>query len=664
MATSPEVTASSLGDRFSTNFVDAEVEPTTFEGEVTTGGVAGVEGEVGFDDDFLADFKKKEEEEGGEERRRFSDDFTGRVLHQASFETEDSSSSHDPILTGGEAATVTVDIEWGTFNSEKKPEDAEPAAVASKPTEQTKTNGTGHVVSPSRSTGSWEQFDDQASAKAIQKKMISVAEDDHGQVCAAAALVGGASQWTALDDSRGKRLHADLSEDADDQFVRKSQSMRATTHRKVQIVDALRTRRLSQSSLDRVPLGQSNFVNEDELTRKFNVDREWQVHVKMNRRVRGTRSKWLAVNISVKAGTLVIRRSVPPSMPVSSSNVSSLSAPPLHEIQLCHNHVLTRPISRSYDRRTKLHQIKLRQTRVREKRTLKRWLFVEHISSARTIVKVGCPDLSVVESLSDQIDEAIRQLPVMRLQGVAYRMNEVFVDIKDNSDILMNCDGAVLERRSLNRVYIQAFLTGSPECKLQLNDVEAALLQPRREIATLSGRQVKLSDVVLHPCVDADVYRSSREIHFHAVDGYPFELLRCSIEPYVSPPVNMSVLMEYSDNMNRVTFTASFQVRKTLNLQHSPISDLLIKFPVPSSWSPLFLASTTFGGKKSVRNTSALRNSFRRKIRSSTCQITTHLGSAKYEPEHAAILWRIGSYTRSSTPHTFRCEVQLKPGEW
>ena len=92
---------------------------------------------------------------------------------------------------------------------------------------------------------------------------------------------------------------------------------------------------------------------------------------------------------------------------------------------------------------------------------MRRWFFVEHISKTRTVVKLGCPDQSVVQSLSDQIGEAIRQLPVLREQGVAYRMNEVFVDVKDYSDILMNCDGAVLERRSLNRIYVQAFLTGN-----------------------------------------------------------------------------------------------------------------------------------------------------------------------------------------------------------
>ena len=93
---------------------------------------------------------------------------------------------------------------------------------------------------------------------------------------------------------------------------------------------------------------------------------------------------------------------------------------------------------------------------------------MEHISRSRTVVKLGSPDQSLVRGMSDQIGEAIRQLPVLRDHGVAYRMNEVFVDVKDYSDILMNCDGAVLERRSLNRVYVQAFLSSESGLKLEV----------------------------------------------------------------------------------------------------------------------------------------------------------------------------------------------------
>lgn len=178
------------------------------------------------------------------------------------------------------------------------------------------------------------------------------------------------------------------------------------------------------------------------------------------------------------------------------------------------------------------------------------------------------------------------------------------------------------------------------------------------------SRQVRLNEVVLHPCVDKTLYKKSREIKFCPVDGYPFELLRCSIDPYVSPPINVTALMEYSEQRDTVRITSSFSIRKKHNTKLRPIKDLVIRFPIPASWSPLFRAETIFGGTKSVRSTSALRGSFRRKIKSSSCQIETQLGSAKYEAEHGSILWKIGHYVESPVPHTLRCDIQLKQGEW
>ncbi len=108
-------------------------------------------------------------------------------------------------------------------------------------------------------------------------------------MCAADALVSN-SQWTALDDSHQFEDLEEHSWDNGNLPFRKVQSMRATTNRKIQIVDALKQRRLSNSSLDREQgRSVSQFKNEDELTRKFKVDRDWQVYVKMDKKIPGTK---------------------------------------------------------------------------------------------------------------------------------------------------------------------------------------------------------------------------------------------------------------------------------------------------------------------------------------------------------------------------------------
>ena len=129
---------------------------------------------------------------------------------------------------------------------------------------------------------SWEKFEE--APKAVQKK-ISVGHGEHGAVCAADAMISDL-QWTALDDSVPTEF-LEESYDPSNLPFRKTQSMRTTTNRKVQIVDALKQRRLSNSSLDRMV--QTQFVNEDDLTKKFSMERDWQVFVKLDKRVKGTR---------------------------------------------------------------------------------------------------------------------------------------------------------------------------------------------------------------------------------------------------------------------------------------------------------------------------------------------------------------------------------------
>ena len=62
---------------------------------------------------------------------------------------------------------------------------------------------------------------------------------------------------------------------------------------------------------------------------------------------------------------MLIKRSTPPNMPsISSETAVPPDALPLHEIRLFHNHTLTPPSSRAFDKKTKIHQIKLQQTQV------------------------------------------------------------------------------------------------------------------------------------------------------------------------------------------------------------------------------------------------------------------------------------------------------------
>ena len=168
------------------------------------------------------------------------------------------------------------------------------------------TTGMWERFEPAQSQSQWETFDqsgngtrepgangtggssDGATALDPETKPTDQSADGTGTVCAADAMVS--SGWTAL----GERLGPLDDDDEGERNLpyRLTRSMRATTNRKVQIVDSLKQqRRLSNTSLDRDPSrgGGGPFANEDELSRRYNVEREWQVFVKMNKKVPGTR---------------------------------------------------------------------------------------------------------------------------------------------------------------------------------------------------------------------------------------------------------------------------------------------------------------------------------------------------------------------------------------
>ena len=166
----------------------------------------------------------------------------------------------------------------------------------------TTTTGTWERFEPAPSQSQWEHFDQSSNGTEVTNggtggssdgatggatRVGQSADGTEGAVCAADAMVS--SGWRALGVESGS-LGDREEEDEKNLPYRLTRSMRATTNRKVQIVDSLKQqRRLSNTSLDRDPTRGGPFSNEDELSRRYNVEREWQVFVKMNKRVPGTR---------------------------------------------------------------------------------------------------------------------------------------------------------------------------------------------------------------------------------------------------------------------------------------------------------------------------------------------------------------------------------------
>jgi len=57
-----------------------------------------------------------------------------------------------------------------------------------------------------------------------------------------------------------------------------------------------------------------------------------------------------------------------------------------------------------------------------------------------------------------------------RTEGLKYRKNEVFLDVIESVNLLVNTNGNVLRSEIVGSVKMKVFLTGMPELRLGLND--------------------------------------------------------------------------------------------------------------------------------------------------------------------------------------------------
>jgi AP-1 complex subunit mu len=57
-----------------------------------------------------------------------------------------------------------------------------------------------------------------------------------------------------------------------------------------------------------------------------------------------------------------------------------------------------------------------------------------------------------------------------RSEGIRYRKNEVFLDVVESVNLLVNANGNVVRSEILGAVKMKCYLSGMPELRLGLND--------------------------------------------------------------------------------------------------------------------------------------------------------------------------------------------------
>ncbi|TNN41575.1 AP-1 complex subunit mu-1 [Liparis tanakae] len=74
-----------------------------------------------------------------------------------------------------------------------------------------------------------------------------------------------------------------------------------------------------------------------------------------------------------------------------------------------------------------------------------------------------------------------------RSEGIKYRKNEVFMDVIESVNLLVNASGSVLRSEIVGNIKLRVVLSGMPELRLGLNDKVLFEITGREKAPSLSS---------------------------------------------------------------------------------------------------------------------------------------------------------------------------------
>jgi len=190
-----------------------------------------------------------------------------------------------------------------------------------------------------------------------------------------------------------------------------------------------------------------------------------------------------------------------------------------------------------------------------------------------------------------------------RSEGIKHRKNEIFLDVVEKLNLLVNSNGTLLRSEIVGALKMRSFLSGMPELKLGLNDkllFEAAGRSGK-------GKAVEMEDIKFHQCVRLARFENDRTISFIPPDG-EFDLMTYRLNTQVKPLIWIEAVVE-SHSHSRVEYMVK---AKAQFKQRSSANNVEIIVPVPPD--------------------------------ADTPQFKTNIGSVKYSPEKDAVVWTIKQF--------------------
>ncbi|XP_002739240.1 uncharacterized protein LOC100378087 [Saccoglossus kowalevskii] len=339
---------------------------------------------------------------------------------------------------------------------------------------------------------------------------------------------------------------------------------------------------------------------------------------------------------------------------------------PFRELPLQSCYMFSVPKLQAHDTRGKIHTIKLEYVSYKEKKKFGKHV-IDHVDHRAELLKIGSTNYDLFGNFIRAVNDTLMKLPSYRDRGTTYRQDAVTIEVTDMCRVKLTMNGETDKISTMVHIHCLAFVTGMPDCVIGLNDVQRQGLEvvSRQDIIPhRSDQWIKMENVELHSCVDKDKFVSERFIEFHPLDACTFELMRFQIRPDKKQDLPLTLKTVVSGEQAHIELRADVLIpgyRSKKSMQQNPCENIMICFPLPENWIPMFRVEKKFG-YSSVKSTTKKSGRIKK---GSLCPglMEVSVGSAKYEHAYKSLVWRIPRLPEKNTdPHTthiFMCRMDL-----
>ncbi|XP_062378935.1 stonin-2 isoform X2 [Sardina pilchardus] len=347
---------------------------------------------------------------------------------------------------------------------------------------------------------------------------------------------------------------------------------------------------------------------------------------------------------------------------------------PFKTFQLTAGHELSEHKLQNYDDGGRVHTLSVDHVVYKEKRKIQPKVSVVHLPFREQLVKLGTKNYEDFLSFRHALQERLVGLTAdvgPSSAPVSYADEEVAVEVRDEFyGVVAKGDCRILEHLVLTRVSMLVFVSGSPACRLGLNDVQVKgkeVVSRHDIIPNTTTRWIRLRECQLHQSVDEQDFAQTRAVAFSPPVGRRFELLRFRTAfaektlPFTVRTVASVRGAEVELQSWLVMSTGFSSNRDPLTL--IPCENVMIRYPIPELWAKNFRREGVTGEKslKARFNKSASFGSTSSSGSEPAMRVT--LGTAKYEQAFSAVVWRISRLPDKNSalghPHTFFCHLEL-----